>query len=184
MSDTLTTDRPKPKARRRPLRKIDAAMRQRIEAAIERMIEALDAIDAPGEDREEEEEGDGYADDEPSLGAPEQIGQPGAWGLNCGDRSDLTEGEDLEGDELDNSEACELEICGESDVDGMGQATVDDEPSLGSLDRRMNQTKWARPDYLPRGVWGLSTDVEDDGLVRGEYDDADHEGGIEDLGAR
>jgi hypothetical protein len=151
MSDTLTTNRPKPK--RRVLRKIDAAMRQRIEAAIERMIEALDAIDAPGEDREEDEEGD---------------------------ELEINEGEDLEGDELDSLEVADLEISGEADGD-RGDC-VDDEPSLGSLDRRMSQTKWAQPDYTPRGVWGLCTDAEDDGLVRGEYDDADHEGGIEDLG--
>lgn len=57
MSDTLTTSRPKPKAKR--LRKIDAAMRVRIEKAIQSMIDTLDALDAPAEDREPRRRGRG-----------------------------------------------------------------------------------------------------------------------------
>jgi hypothetical protein len=54
-------------------------MRRRIEDAVERLIETLDALDAPGEDLEPDEEGDGDPDDEPSLGATEQISQLAAW---------------------------------------------------------------------------------------------------------
>ncbi len=80
MSDTITTERPKAKRR---LRKIDAAMRLRIEQAIQSMIDTLDALDALAEDREpedegsdDEKEGDGDPDDEPSLGASE-FSEPG-----------------------------------------------------------------------------------------------------------
>jgi hypothetical protein len=47
----------RPKARKpRPLRKLSAAQRRRIEEAVERMITTLDEVDAP-------------AEDEPSLGS-------------------------------------------------------------------------------------------------------------------
>jgi hypothetical protein len=59
--------------------------------------------------------------------------------------------------------------------------TVDDEPSLGSLDGRMSQKTWGLPDYWPQGYWAIGSDNEDDGLVRGEGDDAEQEGGIEDM---
>jgi hypothetical protein len=208
-TDTLTKPAPKasPARKRRPLRKIDAAMRKRIEQAIEAMIEALDAIEAPGEDREPEEEGDelevsegdGEADDEPSLGAPEQMDQNLAWGSRFGRRDDTEidlgspgvttpndqtfEGyrfgtdEGAEEDEI-SGEASDLEISGEADGDNGG--CVDDEPSLGSLDRRMSQLRWGLPDR--RTAW-LNHDIEHDDAdcAAGERDDADDEYGIEDV---
>jgi hypothetical protein len=69
----------------------------------------------------------------------------------------------------------------EREDDDEDDGNADDEPSLGSLDRRMNQTTWARADYTPRGCWEIVVDAEDDGLVRGEGDEADREGGIEDM---
>jgi hypothetical protein len=69
----------------------------------------------------------------------------------------------------------------EREDDDEDDGNADDEPSLGSLDRRMNQTTWARADYTPKGCWEIAIDAEDDGLVRGEGDEADREIGIEDL---
>jgi hypothetical protein len=76
---------PKPKVRRR-LRKLDAAMRRRIETAIDQMIDALDALDAPQEDLEDDdpggtrEKGSGLEeDDEPSLGSTEAFSHVTAW---------------------------------------------------------------------------------------------------------
>jgi hypothetical protein len=159
MSDGLTTERPK--AKRRPLRKVDAAMRQRIEVAIDRMIEALDALDAPMEDAEPEDEGgdddlegDGDPDDEPSLGASDSVDQVGAWSAKnntCDERED------------------ENEHC-----DSNGYGTADDEPSLGSLDRRMNQLRWGNVDVRS---WHDGQDYEDDGLIEGEGSGCDHECG-------
>lgn len=128
---------------------------------------------------EREEDGDEKDDDgdlnEATLGAPDAtMDQEYSWKLTG------QEGEDLEGDELDTHEGSSLDIDGESDCEGRS-GTVDDEPSLGSLHHRMDQTKWGQRDYTPKGVWGVPVDAEDDGLVGGEDDDADKEGGIEDL---
>ena len=164
------TDTPvltKPRTRRRPLRKIDAAMRQRIEAAIERMIEALDAVEAPVEDREPEDEGDGEVDDEPSLGAAETMNQSRSWSYGQNPARDDCEQQDEDGDELDRAEVSDLEISGEADGDSGG--IVDDEPSLGSLDGRMSQLRWSIPD---RSVWWPNQDME--------LDEAEQEVGIED----
>ena len=185
MTETRTTERPR--AKRRPLRKIDAAMRRRIEAAIERMIETLDALDAPVEDREPEEEGDGggygTVDDEPSLGAAESINQVRSW---SGDQN--PDKLDYEGG--DGGRDCDLEpSLGASEQhdqiaawvpfnnprddreeenehgDGDTGGCVDDEPSLGSLDGRVSQVNWSQPD---RSVWWPNQDLE--------YDEADLEG--------
>ena len=65
MTDAPTKNRPS-----RTRRPIDAKLRARIEQAVEKMIAALDVMDAPAEDLEatgdEEPAGD---EDEPSLGA-------------------------------------------------------------------------------------------------------------------
>jgi hypothetical protein len=44
----------------------------------------------------------------------------------------------------------------EREGDDEDDGNADDEPSLGSLDRRMNQTQWARADYTPKGCEGAS----------------------------
>jgi hypothetical protein len=119
MTDTLTL--PKPKARRP--RKIDAALRQRIEHAVEAMIEALNALDAPTEDLEEGDEGGDQHDD----GEPDEDGEPslGSVGVHeLSSQSNWSAGgtDDREGDEHDGAEP-----------------DVDNEPSLGSFDRLTNQ---------------------------------------------
>jgi hypothetical protein len=59
----------------------------------------------------------------------------------------------------------------------MGRDCVDDEPSLGSLDARISQLRWAEPD---RAVLWPHQDFEYDPAEH-EDDPADHEGGIEDM---
>lgn len=92
----------KPKARRR-LRKIDAALRRRIEAAIDRMIETLDALDAPAEDLEDDDPGGGDVDDGEEL-----------------------DGADREGDEADQEGAVDDEPCDDDERDAQGHP--EDEP--------------------------------------------------------
>ena len=65
MTDAPTIDRPHAR-RRRP---IDAKLRKRIERAVEKLITALDVLDAPDEDREGEPDEANGDEDEPSLGA-------------------------------------------------------------------------------------------------------------------
>ena len=115
----------------------DENVRPAVEALAEQLIAFLDAT-APDPDVEEEPEGDGYADDEPSLGASDGANQERTWSLQQNSTDDREE-QNEDGDELDKLEASDLEICGESDTDRMGSTTVDDEPSLGSLDGRMSQ---------------------------------------------
>jgi hypothetical protein len=73
-----------PKPKRRGRTKITAAARRRIEDAVERLIEVLDAVEAPLEDLEddsedEDREGPADEDDEPSLGSTEAVNQARAW---------------------------------------------------------------------------------------------------------
>jgi hypothetical protein len=151
------------------------ALRKEVAGRIHRLIGFLDLIDpyVTTELEEENEHGDGDADDEPSLGAPESANQVRAWSGDQNPTRDDREDQDEDGDELDKSEASDLEISGESDCDGyaaMGQAMVDDEPSLGSLDSRFSQARWSQPD---RPVLWPNQDLE--------HDDADHEGGVDDV---
>jgi hypothetical protein len=69
----------------------------------------------------------------------------------------------------------------EREDDDEDDGSADDEPSLGSLDRRMNQTQWARADYTPKGCEGVALDAEFDDAELREGDEADREVGIEDL---
>jgi hypothetical protein len=146
----------------------DENVRPAFEALAEQLIAFLDAT-APDPDLEEEPEGDGYADDEPSLGASDGANQERTWSLQQNSTDDREE-QNEDGDELDKLEASDLEICGESDTDRMGSTTVDDEPSLGSLDGRMSQKRWGLPDR--GGFWEMGWDRE--------FDPAEQEGGIED----
>lgn len=122
MADTITKAASRDPAgqRRRPLRKINAAMRQRIELAIQTMIDALDALDAPAEEGDELDkleasdleiagEADGShgdcVDDEPSLGSLDGRVSQKRWGL--ADRRDYEwyAMADREQDEAENDEA-------------------------------------------------------------------------------
>ena len=59
--DTKIAPRSRSGRQRRPLRTIDAALRKRIEEAVQAMIDALDALNAPAEDLEPEEDADDSA---------------------------------------------------------------------------------------------------------------------------
>jgi hypothetical protein len=127
------TDAPvltKPKIRRR-LRKIDAAMRHRIEEAIERMIETLDALDAPSEDLEPDEEGDGDVDDEYSLGSTEAFSHVASWRVS--DLQLLTPDGEISlgspGVTTPNNQVFSMDGFGSYDDREMHE---DDEPSLGA----------------------------------------------------
>jgi hypothetical protein len=141
------------------------AVRPAVEALAEQLIGFLDATD--DEREEENEHGDGGADDEPSLGASDAMNQERAWsfGQNPGDDR---EEQNEDGDELDRFEVDEVELKGEADGDNGG--CVDDEPSLGSLDGRFSQLRWGGTD---RCVLWPGGDFE--------YDEAEHEVGIEDM---
>jgi|SRR5271169_883539 len=90
----------------------------------------------------------------------------GTHGTDLDDR----EGDDAEreGNELDKRGCADLDISGEAD--GTNGGIVDDESSLGSLDGRMSQLRWSKPD---RSVWWPNQDME--------LDEAEQEYGIEDV---
>jgi hypothetical protein len=95
----------------------DDKLRARIERAVERLLNALDALDAPAEDLEETDPPEGPDPDaEPSLGSSTSVSQETlAWASGSADDRE---------DEHDGTEP---------DEDG--------EPILGSFDRMTNQTK-------------------------------------------
>jgi hypothetical protein len=148
-----------------PAHELRALARQIRRAAadeIERLITLLDRIE-PDPDLEPDHDADDPAEDdgtaEPSLGAIERhanaygsdrntSGSQVAWGAS--DRSDCEEdpGED-----------------GIADQDGLAEQ-MNGEPSLGSFDRMLDQTKSWRQRDIP-GVWWPPVD--------GELDTADHE---------
>ncbi len=120
MTETRTQPRLKAK---RPRRVIDAKLRARIEAAVEQMIAALDAIDAPLEDAEEDDPGEAEPDGEPGLGSTEAMNQEHGWKPpHCWNMRD-----DDEMDDADSEPECEDEG---ADHDGR-EPDVDAEPDLG-----------------------------------------------------
>lgn len=138
----------------------------------EHLISFLDTAD--GWDEREHEDEDADFDDEPILGAAEvKTGGLTYWNQERAWKETGQEGEDPEGDELEEvGETDELE---RGEADGSSNGTVDDEPSLGSLDGRMSQLKWGIADRWEPGTWE-GQDCEDDGLVRGEGSGDDSEG--------
>ena len=142
------------------------AVRPAVEALAEQLIGFLDATAGDPDLEEENEHGDG-ADDEPSLGASDAMNQERAWSFGQNPGDDCEE-QNEDGDELDRLEVDEVELKGEADGDNGG--CVDDEPSLGSLDGRFSQLRWGGTD---RCVLWPGEDFE--------YDEAEHEVGIEDM---
>jgi hypothetical protein len=150
-------------------------VRPAVEALAEQLISFLDSTGPDPDLEEDDPPGDGSADDEPSLGASEQMNQGRAWGKACGDRTDMEE-QNEDGDELDRQEASDLEIYGEADSDNGG--CVDDEPSLGSLDGRVSQKRWGLSDHEP---WLGYVDVEHDEAEHEVSEEEVSEGGVEDM---
>jgi hypothetical protein len=102
-------------------------LRARLAAAAERIIIALDALDAPEEDLE-----DGHDAEEeiaePSLGSTNDVHQEAAWQNTYRDA-------DLEHDDA--------ELIGIGDEDGLKEQTVG-EPSLGATDDVDQRIAWGR----------------------------------------
>jgi hypothetical protein len=144
------------------------AVRPAVEALAEQLIGFLDVTSGDPDIEEENEHGDGRADDEPSLGASDDHNQEWAWSSAQNPTRDDCEEQNEDGDELDTLEVDEIELKGEADGDNGG--CVDDEPSLGSLDGRFSQLRWGGTD---RRVLWPGGDFE--------HDEAEHEVGIEDM---
>ena len=104
-------------------------LRGRLVAAVDRLISALDALDAPEEDIEDNRDAEAFADDaEPSLGSTNMVDHNAAWQNTFSD-TDL---------ELDEGES------GIADADGFAEQTKG-EPSLGSLDAEIDQDRAWHP---------------------------------------
>jgi len=130
-------------ATRRPRRVIDAALRSRIEAAVQQMIDVLDGLEPDADLEAAGDELDDDADSEPSLGSAEHHPFPYS---TMGDRKHNTQEKwadytpngaiDVEGDEHDGREPEETD----ESHDG-GEPDEDGEPWLGSFDQMTNQEK-------------------------------------------
>lgn len=129
MSATIS----RPRAARQP---IGPALRARMEAAVERLLAALDAIDGDpdlesyltgtGDDREgedEETEGDDDADEEPSLGGADFLMDQTLWSAGADDDRELDL--DLEEDDpLDHGEhSYDAEACPSLRLGGASHST-------------------------------------------------------------
>jgi len=84
------------------------------------------------------------------------VNQERAWSLRQNPTTDDREEQNEDGSD-DEHEISELEHYGEADGDNGG--IVDDEPSLGSLDGRIGQSRWCQPD---RSVLWPNEDLEHD----------------------
>src|SRR6476646_5465195 len=80
------------------------AVRPAVEALADQLIGFLDATAGDPDLEEENEHGDGEADDEPSLGAAESVNQERAWSFGQNPTQDDREHQDEDGDELDTLE--------------------------------------------------------------------------------
>lgn len=178
MNDTRTVA---PPMQRRKLRKVDAAMRRRIERAIERMIQALDAFDAPTEDLEDVGDDEPDDDGEPSLGWTEMEARFGCKPMHAGtvDLEDEHDGREPQGDREPSLGSVAVHESSwqtgwaqglpgdlEDEHDGR-EPDVDDEPSLGSFDRLVNQER----SWRTRDLWFCNLDLEDDPAEGPEGDD-------------
>jgi hypothetical protein len=137
---------------------------RRLAAAAERIIAALDALEAPEEDLEDDDPAEEGGDMEPSLGATNHPNQAKAWNSSgwAGDDAefdgdtvadpDLEDGHDREHDEA--------ELSGIGDLDGYQEQLVG-EPSLG-----------ATLDVDQRVAWGADrVSGIDDGEMTGTAED-------------
>ena len=128
------------------------AVRPAVEALAEQLIGFLDATAGDPDIEEENEHGDGGADDEPSLGAADSVQQEWAWSGGQNPTRDDCEQQNEDGDELDTLEVDEIELKG-GEADGDNGGCVDDEPSLGSLDGRMRASRGPHQCPTMRPLW-------------------------------
>ena len=110
----LRTTAKKQKRQARASKLDPAALRRRMEKAVEQLIAALDALDGEAEDLELGGDEEDCGDEEPSIGALELMhgGNQETWTAGANDDRE---------DEHDGAESCE-----------------EGEPSLGSFDRMMD----------------------------------------------
>ena len=153
----------------------------RMERAVERLIAAMDALDAPIEDLEEDADVEEDTDLEPSLGSvgslSEFASQEG-WARG-GDNGDLET--NIEDDpQMDTAEIDEK-------GDGGGPAIADAEPSLGSTHSMDQRQAWQPPH-----TWFDDAEAEHDGrepdadreIDLAEWGIGDMDGLVEQGGAR
>ncbi len=120
------------------------ALRRKLEAAVERLIATLDALDAPDEDLEEGHDAEAFADDaEPNLGSTNHKDQSKATNTYFGGddlefegetvaECDLEDGHDREDDPAES---------GIADDDGYREQLVG-EPSLGATQKVDQRVAW------------------------------------------
>ena len=132
-------------------------LRTRMEKAVEQLLAALDALEAADEDLEEVDHGGGAVEDEPHDAGDDD--EPSIAGHAIHETQSQVfwaagNTDDREGDEHD----------------GTGP-DVDDEPSLGSFDRVVNQNHaWTR--RLGPSTWHAAVDAEADDCDREDCDPA------------
>jgi hypothetical protein len=208
-----------------------AKLRAKIETAIDKLVDALDAFDSPSDDLEEQgdeepylaagatgshpygsaqdeeedagDEGEPDHENEPSLGSAtseSEYENQELWAR--GDRTDLEDGHDGSEPSLGFNEVATVpvHVCdgiwgpqivtvAETYCQIDGQAGTDlevdesrYEPDLGSLDRQMNQTRWAlgrdgEPSLGSVGAGWASANQE--GWAAGARDDREQDSGDE-----
>ena len=101
-------------------------LRRRMELAVEQLIGALDAIDAPSEDMEDGDEDVTGEDNEPSLGSFDRmIDQSKSWHQRCGAWWPGIDCELDNSDDEDSDPAEESEVSGIGDRDGLAEQDAD-----------------------------------------------------------
>jgi hypothetical protein len=99
-----------------------AKLRQEAELAIDRLIEFVDQLDAPSEDREDEGDAELDDDGEPTLGSIEHLNQEKAW-RHTGDFTGEPESDgDADGEPDEDREEDPAEM-GIADMDGLLEQT-------------------------------------------------------------
>lgn len=160
MLDKITPNtgtRPSVRRRRSPRPIYPGELRQRMEDALERLLAALDALEAPQEDMEEDDDpgvhgGSGETcDDEASLGATEGLNQARTWEATPNAGAAI----DLEADDGDNEEDDDPggDINDEPQLD-----ESDKEPSLGATHAVNQEDAWRGE----CGVLGGGQDLEEE----------------------
>lgn len=147
-------------------------LRSRLAEAAERIIAALDALDAPEMDREDDDPAEESADAEPSLGSTNHRNQAKAWNASFA-------GDDLEF-EGDNVAECDLEDThdreddpaesGIGDIDGYREQIVG-EPEFGSTLDFDQRIAWGA-DRAATALGEEATGTEDDLQDRGHDEEA------------
>ena len=165
-----------------------AARRKRMEAAVELLIAALDALDVTIEDMEDDDPGEEPGDEEPSLGWTDAEARKGVPYQGPVDHTDLEDEHDGREPSLGaleshcNGYGWERNRSGDQTHWGQGdrderedehdgcEPDEDGEPSLGSFDQMTDQ----RHSWRQKDAWWNGSDYEEDTAESGIGD----EGGL------